>query len=243
MTTFLNLVATEPEIAKVPIMIDSSKWSILEAGLRCVQGKAVVNSISLKEGEDDFLAKAATIRRYGAAAVVMCFDETGQADTVDAQGRDRGAVVPTARRPRGVRAGGRDRRPEHPRGRDRHRGAQRVREGVHRVDARDQAALPRGEGLRWRVEPELLVPRERARCAARCTRRSCTTRSRPGSTWRSSTPASSTSTRTSRRTLLEHVEDVIFNRRADATERLVTVRETRSRARARSRREEDLTLA
>ncbi|MEP6757637.1 MAG: methionine synthase [Actinomycetota bacterium] len=82
MTTFLNLVATEPEIAKVPIMIDSSKWSILEAGLRCVQGKAVVNSISLKEGEDDFLAKAETIRHFGAAAVVMCFDEAGQADTV-----------------------------------------------------------------------------------------------------------------------------------------------------------------
>jgi len=83
MTTFLNLVATEPEIAKVPIMIDSSKWSILQAGLRCVQGKAVVNSISLKEGEDDFLAKAETIRHFGAAAVVMCFDEEGQADTVE----------------------------------------------------------------------------------------------------------------------------------------------------------------
>jgi 5-methyltetrahydrofolate--homocysteine methyltransferase len=83
MTRFLNLVATEPEIAKVPIMIDSSKWSILEAGLRCVQGKAIVNSISLKEGEDDFLAKAGTIQQYGAAAVVMCFDEQGQADTVE----------------------------------------------------------------------------------------------------------------------------------------------------------------
>jgi 5-methyltetrahydrofolate--homocysteine methyltransferase len=83
MTRFLNLVATEPEIAKVPIMVDSSKWSILEAGLRCIQGKGVVNSISLKEGEAEFLAKAATIRRYGAAAVVMCFDETGQADTVE----------------------------------------------------------------------------------------------------------------------------------------------------------------
>ncbi len=83
MTRFLNLVATEPEIAKVPIMVDSSKWSILEAGLRCIQGKGVVNSISLKEGEAEFLAKAATIRHYGAAAVVMCFDETGQADTVE----------------------------------------------------------------------------------------------------------------------------------------------------------------
>jgi 5-methyltetrahydrofolate--homocysteine methyltransferase len=82
MTTFLNLIATEPEVARVPIMIDSSKWSVLEAGLKCVQGKAVVNSISLKEGEADFLQKAATIRRYGAGVVVMAFDEAGQADTV-----------------------------------------------------------------------------------------------------------------------------------------------------------------
>jgi 5-methyltetrahydrofolate--homocysteine methyltransferase len=82
MTRFLNLVATEPEIAKVPIMVDSSKWDVIEAGLKCVQGKAVVNSISLKEGEDDFLIKAAKVRRYGASVVVMCFDEQGQADTV-----------------------------------------------------------------------------------------------------------------------------------------------------------------
>ena len=81
MTRFLNLVATEPEIARVPVMIDSSKWSVIEAGLKCVQGKPVVNSISLKEGEEDFLDKARTLRRYGAAAVVMAFDETGQADT------------------------------------------------------------------------------------------------------------------------------------------------------------------
>ncbi len=80
MTTFLNILATEPEIARVPIMIDSSKWSVLEAGLKCVQGKAIVNSISLKEGEVDFLDKARKIRRYGAAAVVMAFDEQGQAD-------------------------------------------------------------------------------------------------------------------------------------------------------------------
>jgi 5-methyltetrahydrofolate--homocysteine methyltransferase len=83
MTTFLNLIATEPEIARVPIMVDSSKWSVLEAGLKCVQGKGVVNSISLKEGEDDFLRKARAIRRYGAAVIVMAFDERGQADTVE----------------------------------------------------------------------------------------------------------------------------------------------------------------
>ncbi|MEO7133652.1 MAG: homocysteine S-methyltransferase family protein, partial [Vicinamibacterales bacterium] len=83
MTEFLNYIGTEPEIARVPVMIDSSKWSVIEAGLKCVQGKAVVNSISLKEGEADFLHKARTVRRYGAAMVVMAFDETGQADTVE----------------------------------------------------------------------------------------------------------------------------------------------------------------
>ncbi len=83
MTTFLNLIGAEPEISRVPIMIDSSKWSILEAGLKCVQGKALVNSISLKEGEEDFLAKARLVRRYGAGAVVMAFDEQGQAETIE----------------------------------------------------------------------------------------------------------------------------------------------------------------
>ncbi len=82
MTTFLNLIAAEPDIARVPIMIDSSKWEVIEAGLKCVQGKAIVNSISLKEGEDKFLGQARACRRYGAAVVVMAFDEQGQADTV-----------------------------------------------------------------------------------------------------------------------------------------------------------------
>ena len=81
MPRFLNLIASEPDIARVPIMIDSSKWEVIEAGLRCVQGKAVVNSISLKEGEEKFLHQARLVRRYGAAAVVMTFDEQGQADT------------------------------------------------------------------------------------------------------------------------------------------------------------------
>ena len=81
MVRFLNLIASEPDIARVPIMIDSSKWEVIEAGLQCVQGKAVVNSISLKEGEEQFRHHATLIRRYGAAAVVMAFDEQGQADT------------------------------------------------------------------------------------------------------------------------------------------------------------------
>ena len=82
MTRFLNLVASEPEIARLPIMIDSSKFSVLESGLRCLQGKGVVNSISLKEGEDEFVRHATLIRRYGASVIVMAFDEPGQADSV-----------------------------------------------------------------------------------------------------------------------------------------------------------------
>ncbi|TMJ96151.1 MAG: methionine synthase [Alphaproteobacteria bacterium] len=83
MTTFLNLIAAEPDIARVPVMVDSSKFSVIEAGLKCLQGKAVVNSISLKEGEAAFVAHAKTVRRYGAAVVVMAFDEAGQADTLE----------------------------------------------------------------------------------------------------------------------------------------------------------------
>jgi 5-methyltetrahydrofolate--homocysteine methyltransferase len=83
MTTFLNLIASEPDIARVPIMVDSSKWSVIEAGLKCIQGKGVVNSISLKEGEEKFKAQARLIRRYGAAVVVMAFDERGQADSFE----------------------------------------------------------------------------------------------------------------------------------------------------------------
>ncbi len=83
MTTFLNLVATEPEVARIPIVVDSSRWSVLEAGLKCVQGKGVVNSLSLKEGEEAFLEQARAVRRYGAGVVVMAFDEQGQAETVE----------------------------------------------------------------------------------------------------------------------------------------------------------------
>jgi 5-methyltetrahydrofolate--homocysteine methyltransferase len=83
MTRFLNLVAAEPTVARVPVMIDSSKWSVIEAGLKCVQGKAIVNSISLKEGETEFLERARLVRRYGAAVVVMAFDERGQAVEID----------------------------------------------------------------------------------------------------------------------------------------------------------------
>lgn len=78
MTTFLHLIASEPEIARVPVMIDSSKWDVIVAGLKCVQGKSIVNSISLKEGEETFLEHARTVKEYGAAAIVMAFDERGR---------------------------------------------------------------------------------------------------------------------------------------------------------------------
>ena len=83
MVKFLNLIASEPDISRVPVMIDSSKWEIIEAGLKCIQGKGVVNSISLKEGEASFINKAKLIKRYGAAVVVMAFDEDGQADSYE----------------------------------------------------------------------------------------------------------------------------------------------------------------
>ncbi|CAN5794124.1 methionine synthase [soil metagenome] len=83
MTHFLNLLAAEPDISRVPVMVDSSRWDVLEAGMRCLQGRGVVNSLSLKDGEETFLERAATVRRYGAAVVVMAFDEQGQADTLE----------------------------------------------------------------------------------------------------------------------------------------------------------------
>ncbi|QDH69950.1 methionine synthase [Marilutibacter alkalisoli] len=83
MVTYLNLIAAEPDIARIPVMVDSSKWSVIEAGLKCLQGKGIVNSISMKEGEAEFLRQARLVRRYGAAVVVMAFDEDGQADTVE----------------------------------------------------------------------------------------------------------------------------------------------------------------
>ena len=136
MVRFLNLIASEPDIARVPVMIDSSKWSVIEAGLKCLQGKGIVNSISLKEGEAPFLAQARKVRAYGAAVVVMAFDEQGQADTRRAQGRDLRALLPAADRAGRLSARGHHLRSEHLRGRDRHRGAQRLRARLHRGHAR-----------------------------------------------------------------------------------------------------------
>src|SRR5437870_7268032 len=83
MVKFLQLIAAEPNISRVPVVLDSSKWSVIEAGLKCAQGKGIVNSISLKEGEEEFVRQATLVRRYGAAVIVMAFDEKGQADNVE----------------------------------------------------------------------------------------------------------------------------------------------------------------
>ena len=133
MTTFLNLIATEPEVARIPVMIDSSRWSVLQAGLKCLQGKGVVNSISLKEGDGPFLDQARCIKNYGAGVVVMAFDEQGQADTTKRKVAICGRAYDLLARAGRVRGRRRHLRPERARGRDRHRRAQRLREGVHRT--------------------------------------------------------------------------------------------------------------
>ena len=149
MVRFLNLVAAEPDIARVPIMLDSSKWTVIEAGLKCVQGKAIVNSISLKEGEEPFIAHARQLRRYGAAAVIMAFDEQGQADTVERKV----AICARAYRilTRAGRLPGRRRhlRSQHLRHCHRDRGAQPLWSRLHRGDAPHQAGVAPRPGVRW----------------------------------------------------------------------------------------------
>ena len=122
MVEFLNLVAAEPDIARVPVMIDSSKFPVIEAGLKCVQGKAIVNSISMKEGVEKFIAEAKAVRAYGAAVVVMAFDEKGQADTLERKVEicSRAYEILTERRRLSAR--GHHLRSEYFSGRDRHRG-------------------------------------------------------------------------------------------------------------------------
>ena len=162
MVTFLNLVAAEPDIARVPVMVDSSKFSVIEAGLKCVQGKAVVNSISMKEGEAAFIAHAKTVRRYGAAVVVMAFDEQGQADTLERKCAIARRAYDILVNEVGFPPEDIIFDPEHFRDRDRDGGAQRLRRRLHRgraLDPGEPAARPR---LRRRLEPVVLVPRQRA---------------------------------------------------------------------------------
>ena len=190
MTTFLNYIATEPEIARVPVMIDSSKWSVLEAGLKCVQGKSVVNSISLKEGEADFLHKAKIVqalrrrrRRHGVRR-----GWPGRYDR--AQGLDLPARIQDPDGAGGFRSDRHHLRSQHPRDCHRPRRAQRLRHQLHRGHAHHQGDVSGREDQRRRQQSVVLVPWQRHRSAKPSTRRFCFTPSRPGWTWASSTPAS-----------------------------------------------------
>ena len=152
MRTFLDLIASEPDIARVPLMIDSSKWSVIEAGLKCLQGKPIVNSISLKEGEGPFLEHARLVLRYGAAVVVMAFDEQGQADTVDRKGRDLRTRLRAADRESRLPAGRHRLRSQHLCGGDGDRGAQQLWARLHRGRAPDPREDAARAHLRRRLE-------------------------------------------------------------------------------------------
>ena len=163
MTRFLQLLGSEPEVAKVPFMVDSSKWEVIEAGLKCLQGKGIVNSISLKEGEDAFRERARTVHAYGAAVVVMAFDEQGQAATLRRQDPHLRARLPHPRRRARLPARGHHLRPEHPHRRDRHGGAQQLRRRLHRGDALDQGQPAARQGQRRRLEHLVQLPRQQRR--------------------------------------------------------------------------------
>ena len=199
MTTFLNVIATEPEIARLPIMVDSSKWSVIEAGLQCVQGKAIVNSISLKEGEEEFLRKARIVRRYGAARGGDGLRRAGPGRHGRAQDRHLRARLPAARPTEGFDPLDIMFDLEHPGHRHRPRRTQLLRARLHRGDPHPQDHLSR----RRRSAAASAISRSRSAAttasARRCTRRFSSTRSRPGWTWASSTPASWRCTRRSRR--------------------------------------------
>ncbi len=200
MTTFLNYLASEPDIARVPIMIDSSKWSVIEAGLRAVQGKGVVNSISLKEGEEAFKQHARLVRRYGAAVIVMAFDERGQADTAERK-------VEISTRAYRILTEEVGFPPEDiifdpniltiATGMEEH-----ANYAVNFIEATRQikATLPHAKVSGGDQQPFVFVSRQQQPFARRCTRRSSTMPSRPAWTWALSTRASWASMRKSPKT-------------------------------------------
>ena len=194
--------------------------------MKCVQGKAVVNSISLKEGEEKFLHQAALVRRYGAAVVVMAFDERGQADTLERRKEICVRAYKLLTRTGRLSAAGHHFRPERADRRHRVGGAQQLRGGFHRGDALDQAepAAARKSAAASATFP--FPSAATTPCARRCTRRFSITPSRPGWTWGLSTPGMLGIYEEIPKDLLELVEDVLLNRRPDATERLVKFAET-----------------
>ena len=225
MVRFLNLIASEPDIARVPVMIDSSKWSVIEAGLKCLQGKGIVNSISLKEGEEPFLEHARQVRAYGAAVVVMAFDEKGQADTVERKVSICERSLQAADRAGRLSARRHHLRSEHLRGRHRHRRAQRLRAATSsrpRAQIRERCphALISGgvsnvsfsfrgnEPVREAMHSVFLYHAIRAGMSMGIVNAGQL------AIYEQIEPE-----------LRERVEDVILNRRADATERLLEIAE------------------
>ncbi len=229
MDRFLKLIAAEPDISRVPVMVDSSKWEVIEAGLKCVQGKPIVNSISMKEGEETFREHARLCRKYGAAVVVMAFDEDGQADNLER----RKAICERAYRILVDEVGF---PPEDiifdP-------NVFAVATGIeeHATYGRDfieatrwiKQNLPGRQGLRRHLQRVASPSAATTRCARRSTRSSCSTRSRPASTWASSTPARWSVYDEVEPELRERIEDVVLNRRPDAAERLLEIAEALQR--------------
>ena len=190
MRRFLCLIAAEPDIARVPVMIDSSKWSVIEAGLKSTQGKSIVNSISLKEGEEAFIEHARKVLRYGAAVVVMAFDETGQADTAARKFEICKRAYDILVEQGGLPAGRHHLRSQHLCGRHGHRRAQQLRARLHRGASKRSAKSCRMSMFRAACRTSPSRSAATRPCAKRCIRRSSTTRSRPAWIWASSTPAS-----------------------------------------------------
>ena len=160
MTRFLQLLGSEPEVAKVPFMVDSSKWEVIEAGLKCLQGKGIVNSISLKEGEDRFRQNAATVLKYGAAVVVMAFRREGPGRDLRRQDPDLRARLSDSRRRGWFPARRHHFRSEHPHRRHRDGGAQQLRCRLHQRHALDQGQPAARQGERRRIEYLLQFPRQ-----------------------------------------------------------------------------------
>ncbi len=160
MTRYLQLLESEPEVAKVPFMVDSSKWEVIEAGLKCMQGKGIVNSISLKEGEAKFREHARTILKYGAAAVVMAFDEQGQAASYEEKIRICERAYRILVDEVGFPARRHHLRSQHPHRGDRHGGAQQLRGRFHPRHALDQGEPAARQGERRRVEHLVQLSRQ-----------------------------------------------------------------------------------
>ena len=239
MTTFLNLIAAEPDIARVPVMINSSKFSVIEAGLKCVQGKPVVNSISLKEGEEAFIRHAELVRRHGAAVVVMAFDETGQADTLEKK-----TAICRARLRHSGRIGSVSRRrtsssiptfsPLPP--------GWRSTTAMGSLSSKRRAGFART--CRWRMcRAACPIFRSRSaamkRCAKRCIRCSSTTLSLPAWIMGIVNAGQIAVYDDLDPELREACEDVVLNRRPDAAERLLALAE-RHRGQGKEKKEADL---